>query len=176
MTRGEAIRLLRVECNLSLREVAAAAQLTHVRLGELERGVEDPTPELVAALAIVMARLVEPKQKARASRFGNQVAMGGKVAEIRAEVDRQLDFARVAAGKRGARFEELTTVKLPQPDQEQLNSGVVDLSTNPGYVSGWALQLRGSEIARVLVRREGLSEWKVTTEPAPGFWENSDEG
>lgn len=176
MNRGEAIRLVRVECNLSLREVAKGAGMSHVHLGEIERGVVTPDPVVSWEIFLTMARLVEPKQKARAERFGNHVTMGGKVAEIRAEVDRQLDFARVAAGKRGAKFSELTTVKLPQPDQEQLNSGVVDLSTNPGYVSGWALQFNGREIARVLVRREGLADWKVTTEPAPGFWENSDEG
>lgn len=70
MTPGEVIRTLRIELDLSLREVARASGLTPTQLGEIERGAEVVGfPAQFAAIVSTMARLVEPRAKQRAETF-----------------------------------------------------------------------------------------------------------
>lgn len=73
MTPGEVIRTLRIELDLSLREVSRASGLTPIQLGEIERGAGLTNPDvslrLQFALVATMARLVEPRAKQRASNF-----------------------------------------------------------------------------------------------------------
>lgn len=73
MKAGEVIRTLRVELDLSLREVARSCAMSHVHLGEIERGVAAADDEMVAILCATMARLVEPRAKQRASAFRKQM-------------------------------------------------------------------------------------------------------
>lgn len=76
MTPGEVIRTLRIELDLSLREVSRGAGMSSVRLGEIERGVVGPglfTEEVKGQIFAAMARLVEPRAKQRASLFRKRI-------------------------------------------------------------------------------------------------------
>lgn len=78
MTPGETVRGIRIELDLSLREVAAAAGLTHVRLGEIERDVAGVVPDgVLLALFVAMAKLVEPRAAERAAEFTAKLRRAG---------------------------------------------------------------------------------------------------
>lgn len=73
MKLGHVVQTIRVECDLSLREVAAAASISAVDLGRIERNVARPKLSQLMNLFDVMAELVEvrerPKRLAAAAKF-----------------------------------------------------------------------------------------------------------
>lgn len=80
MTRGEAIRTIRIELDLSLREVAAAADISSTRLGEIERDVVGPGLMLGGVeqgIYFAMAGLVLPRAEKRAADFTAKLREAG---------------------------------------------------------------------------------------------------
>jgi transcriptional regulator with XRE-family HTH domain len=61
MKQGEALRTIRVDLGLSLREVAREASETHVHLGEYERGAVYVSFDAQVRIYGAMARLVEAR-------------------------------------------------------------------------------------------------------------------
>lgn len=80
MSPGETITIIRVELDLSLREVAREAGISSVRLGEIERGVVGPglfTEEVKAKIYAAMAKLVKPRGEKRAAEFTSKLREAG---------------------------------------------------------------------------------------------------